>query len=173
MLSVGCPAREIVDQFDLMADIEALTGTSLFSKIKTKNASGAEVEDYDVDGITSRTKNFVKNYNDLIGSARLLGNEGVASNLGNLLTKTKNSAGALKSIGIGVDKNGNLSLDEKKFKASDMSEVQKVLKSYASSIETNASLVKYYASTNAGSKNAYNQNGSYYTPASGSFNGTI
>ena len=114
-----------------------------------------------------------ENYNDLIGSARLLGNEGVTSNLKALLNKTSDKADALKEIGITADKNGNLKLDEKKLKASDMATVKKTLKSYASSIETNASLVKYYATTNANTMTGYTSTGSYNTNTNSGFTGII
>ena len=73
---------------DLKADIEVLIGDKLFATTKEIDADGKEVEKYDIDGITSRVSSFVKNYNDLISSARLLGNEGVTSNLKALFNKT-------------------------------------------------------------------------------------
>ena len=158
---------------DLKADIEALTGDKIFATTKETDADGKEVEKYDIDGITSRVSSFVKNYNDLIGSARLLGNEGVTSNLKALLNKTSDKADALKEIGITADKNGNLKLDEKKLKASDMATAKKTLKSYASSIETNASLVKYYATTNANTMTGYTSTGSYNTNTNSGFTGII
>ena len=158
---------------DLKADIEALTGDKLFAITTEKDEEGNEVEKYDVDGITSRVSSFVKNYNDLIGSARLLGNEGVSSNLKALLNKTSDKSDDLKEIGITADKNGNLKIDEKKFKAADMATVKKTLKSYASSIESNASLVKYYATTNANSSTGYTATGSYNTNTNSGFNGII
>ena len=158
---------------DLKADIDALTGDKLFATTKETDADGKEVEKYDIDGITSRVSSFVKNYNDLIGSARLLGNEGVTSNLKALLNKTSDKADALKEIGITADKNGNLKLDEKKLKAVDMATAKKTLKSYASSIETNASLVKYYATTNANTMTGYTSTGSYNTNTNSGFTGII
>ncbi len=158
---------------DLKADIEALTGDKLFATTTEADADGKEVEKYDIDGITSRVSSFVKNYNDLIGSARLLGNEGVTSNLKAMLNKTSDKADSLKEIGITADKNGNLKLDEKKLKASDMAAAKKTLKSYASSIESNASLVKYYATTNANSSTGYTSTGSYNTNTNSGFSGII
>ena len=158
---------------DLKADIEALTGDKIFATTKETDADGKEVEKYDIDGITSRVSSFVKNYNDLIGSARLLGNEGVTSNLKALLNKTSDKADALKEIGITADKNGNLRLDEKKLKAADMAAAKKTLKSYTSSIETNASLVKYYATTNANTMTGYTSTGTYNTGTNSGFTGII
>ena len=158
---------------DLKSDIEALTGDKLFSVTAEKDADGNDIEKYDIEAITSRVSSFVKNYNDLISSARLLGNEGVASNLKNLLNKTAENKDALKEIGLTADKNGNLSLDEKKLKSSDMSVARKTLKSYAKAIETSSSLVKYYATTNANTSTGYNSIGAYNTTSKSTYNGII
>ena len=113
---------------DLKSDIEAFIGDKLFATTTEKDANGKETEKYDVDSISKRVSSFVKNYNGLISSARLLGNEGVASNLKNMLAKTTDNKNALKEIGINSDKNGNVTLDEKKLKSSDMATVKKTLK---------------------------------------------
>lgn len=158
---------------DLKSDIEALTGDKLFVTTTEKDEDGNDIERYDVDAISKQVSSFVKNYNDLISSARLLGNEGVASNLKHLLAKTTENKAALKEIGITADKNGNLTLDEKKFKSIDMTAAKKTLKNYAKAIETSSSLVKYYATANANTTSGYNSTGAYNTTSNGLYNGII
>lgn len=158
---------------DLQSDIVALTGDKLFEKIKEKDDEGNETERYDLDAIFSRVSSFAKNYNDLLASARLSTNEGVSANLGNLLNKTKDNTKSLNEIGISVDKNGNLSVNEKAFRAADMAKAQKTLKNYASAIETSASRVKYYATTGADSSSGYTANGTYNAPGLNGFSGTV
>lgn len=158
---------------DLKSDIAALTGDKLFATTKSTDDEGNDTESYDLDAIFTRVSSFAKNYNDLIAAARLSGNEGVAANLGNLLNKTKDNVKSLNEIGITVDKNGNLSVNEKSFKAADMAKAQKTLKSYASAIENNASLVKYYATTGANSSSGYTANGTYNASGLNGFSGTV
>ena len=125
------------------------------------NIDALRLAEYDADGVAALVSDFTKNYNSLLSSARLSSNEGVVANLKNLTNRTNENKKALSEIGISVDKNGNLAYDEKKLKAADIVGVKKTLKSYASSIETSASLVKYYATTNAGTSSGYTSNGSY------------
>lgn len=150
-------------QSDTKNDTTANTSqntASVYGNLKN-NIDALKTGEYDSEGAVSLVADLTKNYNSLIGTARLSTNEGVAANLKNLLNRTSDNKKALSDIGISVDKNGNLSYDEKKLKASDIDDIKKTLKSYATSIETSASLVKYYATTNAGSSSGYNANGSY------------
>ncbi|MBO6214664.1 MAG: hypothetical protein J6N76_03905 [Lachnospiraceae bacterium] len=116
---------------------------------------------YSKSDMDSLVGGFVSGFNSLIGSARLSSNEGVAANLGNLLSRTKEHQSILKEIGISADKNGNLTLDKNKLNAADTEKAKSTLKKFSESIETSTSLIKYYTQTNAGSKNTYNAFGLY------------
>ena len=117
--------------------------------------------DYTKSDMSSLVGGFVSGFNSLIGSARLSTNEGVAANLGNLLSRTKEHQSILNEIGISADKNGNLTLDKNKLNAADTEKAKSTLKKFSESIETSTSLIKYYTQTNAGSKNTYNAFGLY------------
>ena len=145
----------------LKNDGQKLASADLFAKVKTKDASGNETEQYDVSKITDTAKSFVDNYNKMLQSAKSSKNSGVVSNLNSIQTKTKDNEAALNSIGISRKTDGTLSLDEDKFKNSDMSQVQKAFKNYGSSVSVNASLVNHYMTTQADASSGYASNGTY------------
>ena len=132
---------------DLKSSIDAVLAEDLFDK------SG--------DVITSTVKDFIKNYNDTITAAKNSINSGVASNLSTLLSKTNANATELSTIGINVSYDGKLSMDEAKFGDSDSGIAKYVLTNYAKSIQTNASLVNFYASSQSGTSTGYNSSGAY------------
>ena len=132
---------------DLKSSIDAVLAQDLFDK------SG--------DVITSTVKDFIKNYNDTITSAKNSINSGVASNLNSLMSKTTANATELGTIGISVSYDGKLSMDEAKFGDSDSGIAKYVLQNYAKSIQTNASLVNFYASSQSNASTGYNASGAY------------
>lgn len=132
---------------DLKSSIDAVLAEDLFDK------SG--------DVITSTVKDFIKNYNDTITSAKNSINSGVASNLNSLMSKTNANATELSTIGISVSYDGKLSMDEAKFGDSDSGIAKYVLQNYAKSIQTNASLVNFYASSQSSTATGYNASGAY------------
>lgn len=132
---------------DLKSSIDAVLAQDLFDK------SG--------DVITSTVKDFIKNYNDTITSAKNSINSGVASNLNSLMSKTNANATELGTIGISVSYDGKLSMDEAKFGDSDSGIAKYVLQNYAKSIQTNASLVNFYASSQSNASTGYNASGAY------------
>lgn len=159
------------DAAGLKKDAQDLKAGTVFEK--KKDADGEETDEYDISAITSKVSSFIKNYNEAIDSASKLTNSGVASNLGNLMDKTKKSSGTMSGFGIKVGANGKLSMDEETFKKADMAKVKNFFKDYASSIATSASLVNYYSSTQAGSSSTYKSTGAYMAEALSSFTGTV
>lgn len=132
---------------DLKSSIDALLAEDLFDR------SG--------DVITSTVKDFIKNYNDTITSAKNSINSGVASNLSSLMSKTNANATELSTIGISVSYDGKLSMDETKFGDSDSGIAEYVLTNYAKAIQTNASLVNFYASSQSTTASGYTASGAY------------
>ncbi len=143
----------------LKADSKALASDALFEMLKDKD--GKETGKYDIDKILGTAKSFVKNYNAMFDAAEPSSNSGVLANLSYIREKTADNADALKQFGISVNAKGRLSIDEDKFKNSDMSSVQNFFKDYGSSIATNASLVDYYMTTQANATNGYTADGTY------------
>lgn len=148
---------------------ESLASTDLYAKIKDDDGNDV----YDVDKILSTAKSFVSYYNKMFDDAESSYNSGVLSNLSYIRERTKNNTNALKELGISVDKNGRLELDEDTFKNADMSSVQDFFKDYGSYVASNASRVNYYMNTNANTASGYTANASYNIPAVSDYNVSI
>lgn len=136
-----------------------LASASLYDKVK--DADGNTTDAYNVDAITSKAKDFVKYYNEMFASAKNSTNSGVTSNLTYINNTTDRNKDALASVGITVNSDKTLSINEDVFKNSDMSKVKDLFQNYGSSIATNASLVNYYMGTQATSASGYTADASY------------
>ena len=141
----------------LLKSIENITSSKLFTMTTDKDGKSA----YDVDGILSEAENFVKFYNNTLGSAKNSNISGVTSNMASMMTKTASNSTALSGIGITVGADGKLSMSKDTFKSADMSKVQDVFGKYASEIKSNASLLNYYSTTGSGSTSSYSSTGTY------------
>ncbi len=155
----------------LKADSQALASDALYQKVKDKD--GNETDEYDIKKILATAKSFVSNYNKMFDKAESSSNSGVVANLSYIREKTARNADALKAFGISVDGKGRMKIDEDTFKKADMSKVQAFFKDYGSSIATNASLVDYYMTTQAGAANSYTAGGTYHVQGSSRYTGTV
>ncbi len=160
------------DSSDLYSAAAKLTTTgskSLFNKkdITTTNEDGTETtkRDYDRDAIYSAVNGFVKEYNALLESAdsKAAGKSTVRtlSSMKNLTDVFKNQLG---SVGVTVDGDGKMSVDEKAFKNADMTKVKGLFNgsnSYAGNIAGYASTIGSYAASDLNYGNTYTAKGSY------------
>lgn len=147
-----------------------VTGTkSLFNKkdITTTNEDGTKTtkNDYDRNAIYSSVNTFVNEYNTLLKSASssAAGNntERALSNMKSLTDIYKNQ---LDKVGISVDANGKLSIDEETFKKADMIKVKGLFNgssSYANSVGNYASTISGYASSDMKFGSTYTSSGNY------------
>ncbi|MCM1056359.1 MAG: hypothetical protein NC517_01955 [Firmicutes bacterium] len=149
----------------LKADGKKLASDELYQKVKDKDG----VENYEVDKIFAAAKSFVNNYNGMFDAAESSANSGVLANLTSIREKTAKNADVLKQFGINVDEKGKLTIDEDRFKKSDMSKVQEFFKDYGSSVSTNASLVDYYMTTQANAGSGYTAAGAYNVQGSSGY----
>lgn len=152
---------------DLKTDARLLASDDLYKKVKDDD--GNETDEYDVDSIYSAASSFVSNYNKMFDAAESSSNSGVLSNLSYIRNRTAANEETLAKFGITVDKSGRLAIDEDTFKKSDMSEVQAFFKNYGSSVATNASLVNYYMTTQAGVSSGYTSSGTYNVTSSANY----
>ncbi|EOS29565.1 hypothetical protein C807_02803 [Lachnospiraceae bacterium 28-4] len=155
----------------LKEDSKALASDELFAKMKDKY--GNETDQYDISKIFATAKSFVNNYNKMFDAAESSSNSGVVANLSYIREKTARNEEALKQFGISVDQKGRMKIDEATFKKSDMAEVQKLFKEYASSIGTNVSLVDYYMTTQASAASGYTADGGYNVQGSARYAGMV
>ena len=109
----------------------------------------------------------------MFDAAESSSNSGVVANLSYIREKTARNEEALKQFGISVDQKGRMKIDEATFKKSDMAEVQKLFKEYASSIGTNVSLVDYYMTTQANAASGYTADGGYNVQGSARYAGMV
>lgn len=171
------------DASDLYSAANKLTTTgskSLFNKkdITTTNADGTKTtkNDYDRDAIYSAVKNFAKEYNALIDSASSdAAGKSTSRTLSSMMNLTDVFKNQLEKVGITVDSNGKLLVDEEEFKKADMLKVKGLFNgsnSYASNVGGYASTIGSSASSDLNYGKTYTSSGSYSSFESGlSYNG--
>ncbi len=149
----------ISDSKSLTESISKLKGSELYSS-KT-DADGNKVSGRD--GVAAEVGKFIDYYNSTIKSAKNSGVSGVASNLNALTQKTAQNSKDLAEIGISIGSDGKLSLNKNVFNGADEDAIKNTLTNYAKEIETNASLINYYSTTQNNAMSGYNANGTYNT----------
>lgn len=135
--------------------------TSVFAKTTKKDEDGKEVETYDTDKIYKAVDKFVKNYNALIGDTAKTINSGISNNRKSMIASTNGSESLLEDIGISINSDNTLTINEDAFKKADMSKVERMFSgntSYGYQVSLRASLINYYAGREA---DTYNSSGSY------------
>lgn len=128
---------------------------------------------YDKDAVYKAVSNFVDEYNDTVSALRKTSNTSV-NNAGDSMTRMTNVMSKnLSKIGISVETDGKLSIDEDTFKNADMSKVKSMFNgnsSYAGIVSSSASRVASQASTQLSQANGgfYGSNATYNSYTSGS-----
>jgi len=151
------------------ADTLIATGSkSLFAKkeIVTKGEDGTETKtnDYDKDAIYKGVSDFVKGYNELIESGGESDTKSILRNTLNMTTLTTAHSGMLSQIGISVNDDNTLKLDEASFKKGEISTMKALFQgsgSYAYSVGAYASQIGYNAASEANKSNTYSVEGSF------------
>lgn len=136
----------------------ASSATDLSGSIDAILAKGASFEG---DSGLNLVKDFVKNYNSAMDSAKNSTVSGVISNRNSIQTKAASQATALAGIGITVGSNGSLALNSDVYNTSGSAIKQATLQSFASGIKTNASLMSFYASSQSSTASTYGSGGTY------------
>lgn len=140
---------------------------SVFKKVTSKDEDGKTVENYDTSKIYKSVKKFVDNYNDLIKNTEETINSGISNNRKSMIMNTNSNADLLDSVGISINSDNTLTIDEEAFKNADMSKVESMFggrNTYGYQVSLRASLIDYYAGREA---ETYNKNGSYNSYSSG------
>ncbi len=150
------------------ADALLATGKdSLFEMkdITTKDENGIETttRGYDKGAIYKALEGFVKNYNSVIDAVDNSGNDAVSDRAVSLAGATIANLGSLNKIGITVNEDMKLDLDQKTFEGADMSTVKALFNgvgSYGYRASAQASLIDY-AAQRASTAGTYNQSGTF------------
>lgn len=138
---------------------------SLFNKVDVKKEDGTTERGYDTDAIYKAVSSFVKDYNSTIESAADSNNNSTLISANSMVNTTKANKELLSDVGITVGSDNKLTIDEKAFKASDMSDVKSLFNgvgSYAYNVANNASSMY-----NKSVSQLAQLNGSSYTSSGG------
>ena len=105
------------------------TGSSSLYEKKTivdtnEDGSNSTRTDYDYDTLVKSVQSFVSAYNDTLESVGTIEASSVQQKTQWMTQVTKQYTDELAGVGISVDKDGRLALDEKAFREKDMSELQ-------------------------------------------------
>ncbi len=157
------------DELKESADALLETGSkSVFNEtdITTTDENGNKTttRGYDTDKIYKAVKNFVDDYNSVISSTEDSNTNSIASRSTGLITITDNNEKALNKLGITINDDFTLSIDETAFKAADMDSAKSLFSgtgSYAYRASAQASLINFAADTEVAKANTYNYTGSY------------
>ena len=118
----------------------------------------------DSEKVLSKVRNFVKNYNSMIDEAGKSSSSTINNTLKNVLNNTDINSRLLAKIGISIGEDGDLSIDEEKFKKADMNNVKTLFSgngSYGYSVKVKAAMLSYQSANEASKSNTYNATGGY------------
>lgn len=120
--------------------------------------------EYNMDGIYEGVKKFVDAYNDAVKEGEGANSSSLKRAAGYITDTTKANIKNLAGIGITVNSDNSLSLNENIFKSSKVSDIQSMFNgagSYGYSISAKASQMAYSAGMEAGKANTYTGAGRY------------
>lgn len=157
------------DELKESADALITKGSkSVFNKksVTTKDELGFEhtTKEYDTDAIYKAVSDFTKDYNSLIEQAGASGTRSIINRTNSLINMTDANEKLLSEVGITINDDNTLSLDEETFKNADMTTVKSLFNgnsSYAYRVSAQASLIDFAASTESTKANTYTGAGTY------------
>lgn len=117
--------------------------------------------EYDVNKIMSAVKDFADDYNDVVSQNSKVSTRDVSQQTGFMTSLTNTMSKALSKVGVTVDADGKMSVNEDTFKKADMSDVKALFQgkySYATQVESKASAISSAATRNT---SLYSGNGAY------------
>lgn len=146
---------------NLKTSAAALQNRDLYKSTGTDEDGNAV---YKREDITKAVKSFVSDYNTAISSANKTNSATVQKKASDLVKATQANSRLLKDIGITVNADNQLEIDEDKLSKADVTKLTSLFQgsgSYADRSATIASNVSKAAYTAANSASSYTQKGSY------------
>lgn len=116
------------------------------------------------DKVYKAVNDFVKDYNSVVSSTEDSNTKSIATRSMNMINNTSIYEKQLSQIGITINDDFTLSLNEDAFKKADMADVKNLFNntgSYAYKTSAQSSLINFAADTEASKANTYNYNGTY------------
>lgn len=145
-------------------------------KVTKKDDAGNETSDYDRSTISKKINSFVKNYNSLVESGSEADDSTILRNVLNMTKATERQKGNLANVGITVNSDNTLSVDEDKLKTADVSALKSLFGkagSYASTVDGLATNVASKAAQDVYSLGGYNSTGAYKQALENIYNTTV
>lgn len=147
------------------SDLLSATGTdSIFKKVKSTASDGTVTTDYDRNSIYENIKNFISQYNSIIKSAGDSENNSILKNTLSMVKMTSKNSTMLGKIGITINEDNTLSLDETKNKSANITAMKALFNgsgSYMDNISNYASRINNYAVSATKANGTYTASGSY------------
>ncbi|MDE6759930.1 MAG: flagellar filament capping protein FliD [Lachnospiraceae bacterium] len=144
---------------------------SVFNKVEVKDEeTGAITKEYDKDKIYKAVNSFVDSYNNYIKKAADSKDNAVLRQTLRMVNANAKNSSLLADIGIKINADNTLSLDEEAFKEADMATVQSLFNgsdSWAGRIQSAASNVYTKVNDSMGDSNFYTSSGTLGKYSSG------
>lgn len=138
---------------------------SLFTKVEIEDEeTGTTSKQYDTDAIYNAVQSFIDDYNSLVASASTSTNASILQKSVSMVQTVESYEDELSALGITIDSDNTLSIDEDIFKAADMADAKSLFNSSSSlgaSIYQSASEIENLASSAASSSSLYDSSASY------------
>ncbi len=161
--------EKAADTLKESADKLLKTGSdSVFKKVNvtSKDEQGFEntTKEFDVDKIYNAVSDFTKDYNALLTKAGDSNTQSVLNKTLSLVNMTDANKSLLSDVGITVNEDNSLSINEEAFKGANMNTVKSLFNgnsSYAYRVSAQASLIDYAATREGTKANTYTGTGTY------------
>ena len=162
-------AKDVKSAADtLKTSANAMLDSKLYAKVTSTDEDGNKTEAVDTDKVFKAASDFVDSYNKMLKSGAKSDSSMVKSNISSMTSNTTVNSKALANIGITINEDKSLSIDEEKFKNANMNDVQSLFGSrggYGYQIAALATSASFAASNSFTS--GYTSTGSYtYSGAS-------
>lgn len=146
---------------------------SLFNKVDVKDEeTGETTKQYDTDKIYKAVKQFASDYNALVSNVSKSTNSSVLRKGITMTGDMKAKEDALNDIGITINSDNTLSVDEKKFKEANMLDVKSMFNgalSISGKAYQKANEINNLSSSAASANSLYNSSAAYVNSYSGTF----
>ena len=168
-ISTAADSAKTLSEIEKAADTMKESADSLLVKgsksvFRKKNEKATVSEEYDTDAIYKAVSGFVTDYNDLLSKTSAASSKNLQSKADTLAAVTTANAKLLSRVGITVNSDRSLSLDEEAFKKSDMGTVKSLFGTtgaYGYKVSAQASMIDYTAAKESTKSNTYTANGTY------------
>lgn len=151
---------------------------SVFTKVDVKDEeTGKTTQQYDTDKIYKAVKQFASDYNALIADVSKSSNTSISRKGITLKGELTARKDMLADVGITINSDNTLTVDEEKFKEADMRDVKDLFNgshSLSAKVYQKAVEINNLSTSAASSSSTYNKNATYVASYSGTFyNGSL